>query len=214
MSDTLAALQNIAPHSPLNLQMIADTIDSLGGNYAVDTPARIEAFIAQAAEETDDFKTLQEYASGNAYEGRADLGNTQPGDGARFKGRGIFQITGRSNYKTMSEWIYGDDRLLDTPELLEQEYNATLSALYYWMNGNLAAYADNGDFSGLTKAINGGLNGWKTRLSYWDSLKLFFQNVPTNLQGAVITAGSIGITAAVIVGMVYLAKYIQSKVKL
>lgn len=213
MSNTLAALQNIAPNSPLNLGTIAATLDSLGGNYAVDTPARIDAFLAQAAEETDGFNTLTEYASGRAYEGRVDLGNTQAGDGQKFKGRGIFQITGRSNYQAMSQFIFGDDRLLDTPELLAQEDYATISALFYWMNKSLAAYADAGDFEGLTKAINGGLNGWKTRLGYLDKIKLFFQNVPIDIQGAVITAASIGTVTVVVVIVIYGMKFLSSKIK-
>src|SRR5690349_12430119 len=68
----------------------------------IDTSARVAEFLAQACLETDYFKTLQEYASGVAYEGRKDLGNTYTGDGKKFKGRGIFQCTGRANYT-----IYG-----------------------------------------------------------------------------------------------------------
>lgn len=174
MSNTLKALQSIAPYAKVNLSNIAGAIDKYADSYGVNSPARMQAFLAQAAHETAGFKTLTEYATGDAYEGRKDLGNTQPGDGRRFKGRGIFQITGRSNYKTASRHLFGDDRLLDNPELLTDPTNAVRSALYYWQYKGLSDLADKGDFKAITKRINGGLNGWADRLSYFEKLNLFF----------------------------------------
>lgn len=87
MSNTLKALQSIAPYAKVNLSNIAGAIDKYADSYGVNSPARMQAFLAQAAHETAGFKTLTEYATGDAYEGRKDLGNTQPGDGRRFKGR-------------------------------------------------------------------------------------------------------------------------------
>lgn len=169
-------LRKLAPNAAVDIDTIANTLASSAVQYGVDTEKRMEAFIAQAAHETAGFKTLREYASGAAYEGRTDLGNTQPGDGVKFRGRGIFQVTGRSNYKDVSRHIFGDDRLLTKPELLEEPVNATLSALHFWKSRNLSALADKGDFEGITKKINGGLNGWADRLSYYEKIKMYIGN--------------------------------------
>ena len=92
--------------------------------YGIDTELELAHFLAQAAHESDHFRTLTEYASGSAYEGRRDLGNVYPGDGRRFKGRGIFQLTGRANYTAMGK-ILGVDlvnnpHLASTPEISVQ----------------------------------------------------------------------------------------------
>ncbi len=170
------SLKKIAPGAKVDLQKIGQALTDMGPIYGVNTEVRLEMFIAQAAHETAGFKTLEEYATGAAYEGRKDLGNTQPGDGVRFKGRGIFQITGRSNYKDVSKHIFGDERLLTNPELLTDPKYATQSALYYWDSRNLSTYADRGDFQGLTKRINGGLNGWADRLNYFEKIKIALTN--------------------------------------
>lgn len=139
-------------------------------NFKVDTDKRVAAFMSQAAHETDGFKTLKEYATGAAYEGRKDLGNTVKGDGVKFKGRGIFQVTGRSNYAKYSNKLFNDNRLLDNPALLEQPEWAVLSALHYWNDKKLNALADVGDFLAITKSINGGTNGLAARKNYWTAL--------------------------------------------
>jgi len=126
----------------------------------IDTRQRMEMFLPQAAHETGGFQWLSELASGEAYEGRKDLGNTEPGDGRKYKGHGIFQITGRANHAKMSKVIFGTERtLLDNPErLCEPEY-AARSAVEFWNWKGLSALADKGDFEGVTRRINGGLNG-------------------------------------------------------
>lgn len=174
MSNTLQALQSLAPKAKLNLSSIASAIDTYAERYGINNDKRMKAFLAQAAHETAGFNTFTEYASGEAYEGRADLGNTQPGDGKKFKGRGIFQTTGRTNYKSTSQHLFGDNRLLETPELLTDPVNAVRSAMYYWQYKGLSELADKDDFKTITKRINGGLNGWKDRLSYFDKLSIFF----------------------------------------
>jgi putative chitinase len=155
------------------------------GNFKVDTDKRVAAFFAQAAEETAGFKTLKEYwgptAQQKRYEGRKDLGNTVKGDGEKFKGRGIFQITGRSNYQKTSQKLFGDNRLLDNPEILEQPEWAVLSALHYWNDKSLNTYADSGNFKALTKAINGGTNGLTQRTSYWTVLTKMLTLSPVSL---------------------------------
>jgi putative chitinase len=170
---------------------VENALNILGAQYGLTTPVRLNAFLAQAAHETDGFKTLKEYGN-DAYfkkyetgtaKGR-DLGNTQPGDGLRFKGRGIFQTTGRYNYSKVSRAMFGDDRLLTNPALLEQPFNAVLSALIYWSNKKLNPVADQDSTAGflaITKAINGGTNGLENRKKYLAKFKALGDYLKKNL---------------------------------
>jgi putative chitinase len=136
--------------------------------FAIDrTDARIAAFLGQLAQESGELRYVCEIASGEAYECRADLGNCKAGDGMRFKGRGLMQITGRTNYLNCSLALFGDDRLLREPELLEQPLAAADSAGWFWETNGLNELADNGDFEAITRRINGGLNGYGQRVIYW-----------------------------------------------
>lgn len=149
--------------------------------YGVNTPIRIRHFMAQAAHESDSFKTLQEYASGQAYEGRRDLGNTQAGDGRRFKGRGIFQLTGRANYDAMSRKLNVD--LISNPDLAATPEISVLTALEYWKSRSLNTLADgpiNGSVRAITKKINGGFNGLEERQRFFDLGKNIFTNLIIN----------------------------------
>lgn len=132
--------------------------------YEVNTYLRICHFLAQAAHESASFQTLKEYASGAAYEGRKDLGNVKTGDGVRYKGRGIFQLTGRANYRTIGQKISMD--LENNPELAESPEVSVLTALEYWKSRNLNILADRDDVEGITRKINGGLNGFEDRKKY------------------------------------------------
>lgn len=137
--------------------------------YEINTKLRIAAFIAQLAHESGCFRYVRELASGKAYEGRKDLGNTVEGDGVKFKGRGLIQITGKSNYKNASLALFNDLRLLSNPELLEVPEYAVKSACWFWsVWAKLNDEADKGDFKTITKRINGGLNGWGDRKSKYD----------------------------------------------
>lgn len=148
--------------------------------YSINTPARAAAFIAQLAHESVKFAYTKEIwgptAAQRAYEPpgekAADLGNTQPGDGLRFCGRGLIQVTGRSNYQACGNGLGLD--LISNPALLEQAEYAAASAGWFWNAHGLNAYADSGDFVGLTKRINGGTNGLADREDLWDSCKHAF----------------------------------------
>ena len=132
----------------------------------VNTRLRIAAFLAQIGHESGSLVYSKELGGPSyfaKYDGRKDLGNTQPGDGGRFCGRGLIQITGRANYGRASQALFGDDRLLKTPELLEQPEWAAKSAVWYWTTRNLNALADADRFTDITRAINGGTNGLEDR---------------------------------------------------
>jgi putative chitinase len=137
--------------------------------YDVDNYLRVCHFLAQAAHESASFRTLEEYASGEAYEGRKDLGNTHKGDGIRYKGRGIFQLTGRANYAKIGK-VIGID-LENNPELAEFPEVSVLTALEYWKSRSLNALADKDDVEGITRKINGGLNGFEDRKKYLSKIK-------------------------------------------
>lgn len=131
----------------------------------IDTPRRIAAFVAQLAHESGEYRYMEEIADGSAYEGRADLGNTQPGDGRRFKGRGPIQITGRANYAACGRALGLD--LVNHPELLMLPEHATASACWFWNSRQLSPLADRDWFRLITRRINGGYNGIEDRLVYW-----------------------------------------------
>lgn len=137
----------------------------LAEKYGINTPERMRHFLAQTAHESAGFKTAKEYASGKEYEGRRDLGNTQPGDGQRYKGRGVIQLTGRANYKTYGDKLGID--LVNNPELAANPEVAWKVAGQYWQDHKLNELADRGDIVGITRRINGGTNGLKDRKRYY-----------------------------------------------
>ena len=133
-------------------------------NYQVNTPLRIAHFLAQVEHESGGFKYLTELGGKSyfdKYENRADLGNTEKGDGYKYRGRGYIQITGRGNYLVLSK----DTRIdfVNNPDLLSQEANAIISALWFWNKRKLNLYADADDVKKITLRINGGLNGFEER---------------------------------------------------
>jgi putative chitinase len=168
---TLSELQTIMPYAGLRASIYLEPLNASMDEFGIDNPDRQAAFLAQVAHESGSLKYVEELADGDAYEGRDDLGNTMPGDGRRFKGRGLLQITGRRNYYLCSQALFGDARLIDSPELLEEPDNAARSAGWFWHSNGLNALADSGAFRALTRRINGGLNGINERIAYWDRAK-------------------------------------------
>ena len=133
--------------------------------FAIRSSARAAAFLAQLAHESGELKYFEELASGAAYEGRSDLGNTQPGDGVRYKGRGPIQLTGRANYRAAGRALGLD--LEGTPALAATPEVGFRVAAWYWGSRNLNAQADAGNFDAITRAINGGYNGKASRDAYY-----------------------------------------------
>lgn len=172
-------LRAIMPNAGENADVYAPLLERACVRFGITTPRQRAMFLAQIAHESGELRYVRELASGAAYDtGRlaAALGNTPQadGDGQKYKGRGLIQITGRANYKQCSEALYAgkDDgssvhRLLDKPELLEVPIAAAFSAAWFWQSRKLNPYADRGDLRGCTKRINGGLNGLADRQKFW-----------------------------------------------
>jgi len=110
----------------------------------------------------DKYANNPEMIANKVYGGRADLGNTEDGDGWRFHGRGVIQLTGRNNYKTCGDAMGVD--LINAPELLLEPKNAVMSAGWFWNKRGLNALADNQDWETITKRINGGTLGLQDRI--------------------------------------------------
>jgi putative chitinase len=153
---------------PLSSSDQADTyatplVAAMAANQ-INTPLRQAHFLAQLGHESGSLRYTAELASGAAYEGRTDLGNTQAGDGPRFKGRGLIQITGRTNYTA-----YGKDRGQDcttglNPNLLATNPNMAADCSgWFWATRHLNELADKDDLLTITKRINGGTNGLDDR---------------------------------------------------
>lgn len=147
--------------------------------YGIDTPQRLGMFLAQVGHESGGFRYAAELWGPTAaqvrYEGRRDLGNTQPGDGERFKGHGFIQTTGRANHVAVRDRLRARfDNVPDfeaEPERLTELQWACLSAADYWDMRNINAAADAGDFERVTRLINGGLNGLVDRIARWERVK-------------------------------------------
>lgn len=154
-------LLKIMPFAKARISTFAAPLNASMMEFCISTKARQAAFLAQVGHESGQLRYVQELASGSAYEGRTDLGNDQPGDGVRFKGRGLIQITGRANYIACGKAL-GLDLLLH-PELLEEPESACRSAAWFWRSHGLNELADAGDFLRITRRINGGTNGLEDR---------------------------------------------------
>lgn len=184
-------LEEIAGQKTKLIELLPEWINKVCPEFEIDTPREYAHFLAQACHETDHFRTLEEYASGKAYEGRKDLGNVIIGDGVRFKGRGIFQTTGRANYKQLGVKKGNQDLFLKNPELLEQPEYAVWSACIFWKSRNLIDASNNDDSVFLSKkykgqiikvspveyisiTINGGKNGLEERKKFYERAKNIF----------------------------------------
>lgn len=166
-------LQQIMPQSGSRAARFLNPLNSCMSEFGIDSGLRMAAFLATVAHESGQLVYMRELASGSAYEGRKDLGNTQPGDGVRFKGRGPIQITGRANYAACGKALGLD--LISNPELLEIPENGCRAAAWFWSSNNLNKWADAGDFDGVSDIVNRGRKtaaqgdslGWMDRLQFY-----------------------------------------------
>lgn len=179
MNVTASMLRAVMPMAGRRADLFALPLAAATELFDISTPKRLAAFLAQIAHESGQLGYVRELwgptTTQRGYEGREDLGNIESGDGKRFMGRGLIQITGRKNYLLCGMGL--DLDLLAAPELLEQPEAAAASAGWYWHTHNLNRYADRDDFLALSIAINGrnrstGLpNGWADRQEFWRAAK-------------------------------------------
>lgn len=144
-------------------------IQAAMAEFGINTPVRRAQFLAQVAHETAELRYMEEIASGAAYEGRKDMGNTEPGDGKRFKGRGVFQITGRTSYQKYGEQLGVD--LIGHPEFTSSPQVAFRLAALIWQTNGLNELADKDNIRAITQRINGGYNGLDDRTRYLERAK-------------------------------------------
>lgn len=175
---TLPELKAIMPSAGLRAGVFLVPLNDAMAEFGIDTARRVAAFLAQIAHESGELRYVRELASGTAYDtGRLAerLGNTPAadGDGQRYKGRGLIQITGQDNYRACSMALYGDgETLIANPELLESPAPAARSAAWFWWSRGLNVLADcPNSFQAITKRINGGLNGYAARVMYFERAK-------------------------------------------
>lgn len=166
---TGAQLMQIMPLAGRRATLFLAPLNAAMAEFSIDTPLRQASFLAQVGHESGQLRYVRELASGAAYEGRADLGNVIAGDGVRFKGRGLLQVTGRANYAVCGVALGLD--LLASPQLLEQTIFACRSAGWFWQSRGLNRLADAGDQERVTRRINGGVNGLAERLALYQAAR-------------------------------------------
>ena len=167
VAENIRAMSRTARPSIVNGIVANQALIEGGG---IDTVLRFCHFMAQCAHESAHFGTTLEFASGKAYEGRKSLGNVRAGDGERYRGRGLIQTTGRTNYRQARN----DIRKLDPaapdfeeqPTALQQFPWALLSAISFWRRHAINSHADRDDLDAVTYAVNGGYNGIDSRRHY------------------------------------------------
>lgn len=110
--------------------------------FDITTQSRLRHFISQCSHESNGGRWMKEFASGNDYEGRKDLGNNQKGDGPRYKGAGFIQVTGRYNYQQFANYIK-DPKVMNGVDYVSQKYPFTISG-YWWMLNEMNDMCDKG----------------------------------------------------------------------
>jgi putative chitinase len=173
MPITQQQLLQILPNARTQAGVFVSALNTAMQHYQIVGAKRAAAFLAQIGHESGQLRYVREIwgptASQRGYEGREDLGNTVPGDGRKYSGRGLIQITGRANYGRCGEALGLD--LISHPELLELPQHAAMSAAWFWKQKGLNDLADRDQFNTITRRINGGLNGLADRLALWEKAR-------------------------------------------
>lgn len=195
---TIEKLKELIPGAAGGLQGWYDGLTEALPQYEIVTTRRVAAFIAQCAHESGGFRLMEEnlnykaatltklwpkryppgvaeqYAgkaqaiANKSYGGRMGNGDEMSGDGWKYRGRGILQLTGKDNYRACSKFLFSDDTLLNDPDILLDPYYATHSACWFWNQNKLNQYADSGDILTMTKRINGGTIGLEDRIKHYN----------------------------------------------
>lgn len=157
-------LRACLPYAGGRVDTFFEPLTAAMDEWHVENLNRQASFLAQIAHESGSLRYTEELADGSAYEGRADLGNTEPGDGRRFRGAGLIQITGRSNTLACLKALGRNES--DRPYLLTPE-GASRSAGWFWYRNGLNEVADLGNFWTISRIINGGTNGLDDRIKHY-----------------------------------------------
>ncbi|UXV21080.1 glycoside hydrolase family 19 protein [Pseudomonas fluorescens] len=170
MPITEQQLLQILPNAGRQAGVFVPVLNTAMDRYGIVGKLRLAAFIAQVGHESGQLRYVREIWGPTAqqltYEGRADLGNTVKGDGSKYRGRGLIQVTGRANYAACGDALGLD--LINKPELLEQPQYAAMSAAWFWSTHGLNTLADQKDFAKITRRVNGGLTGQTDRQALYD----------------------------------------------
>ncbi len=173
MPITQAQILRILPNARPVAGVFVPVLNTAMGRYQIMNRLRIAAFVAQVGHESGQFRHARELGS-DAYLAKYDtgplaarLGNSPEadGDGQKYRGRGLIQITGLANYSGCGEALGLD--LVNQPELLELPQHAAMSAAWFWWFNGLNAFADEGEFETITRRINGGINGLAEREAFY-----------------------------------------------
>ncbi|VVP19419.1 hypothetical protein PS858_03728 [Pseudomonas fluorescens] len=169
MPITQQQLLQILPNARTQAGVFVPVLNTAMQRCRIVGAKRVAAFIAQIGHESGQLQSVREIwgptPAQRKYEGQEDLGNTEKGDGSKYRGRGLIQITGRANYAACVEALGVD--LISQPELLELPQYAAMSAAWFWKQKGLNDLADKDQFNAITRHINGGLNGLEDRLDIW-----------------------------------------------
>jgi len=174
---TAEQLKKILPQATAaNIEMYLPFLNSLLPQFGIDNNVRLAAFLAQVGHESGQLRYNKEIwgptAAQKGYEGRKDLGNVIAGDGRKFAGFGLIQLTGRANYEAFGLAVKGDKTYFtNNPQLIQTPEYAVMTACWFWQKNGLNKYADTGDFKTLTKRINGGLTNYADRVDLWERAK-------------------------------------------
>ena len=175
---TDAQLKAIMPNMPAARRaLFLPALNRTMQVYTIHNRLRAAAFLGQLAHESGEFRFMEEIWGPTAQQLRYEppstlatkLGNTQRGDGKRYKGRGPIQVTGRANYKRYGDLLGLD--LVGQPELAATPGVGLSVAGMFWKTNGLNALAELQDYREITRRINGGYNGWEERLRYYELAK-------------------------------------------
>lgn len=174
MNVTKEQIIKIMPNAKNRVATYIGYINTYIREFEINTPLRLAHYLAQIAVESGELRYTEELASGAAYDtGRkaVALGNTpeKDGDGQKYKGRGLLQLTGRSNYAAYKRYCGFD--VVQKPQLLARPLGAVRSSMWYWKTHGLNELADADDITLITRRINGGLNGFERRKQYLERAK-------------------------------------------
>lgn len=169
---TKEQILGIMPNAAKYVDKYISYINGYAEVFKIDTPLRMAHFLAQVAHESSELRYTKELGN-SAYFVKYDngklaqmLGNTKKGDGYKYRGRGLIQITGRANYQAYQDSPYCRGNVMDEPQLLEQPLGAVKSAMWWWKTHGLNELADKDSFLAITKTVNGGTNGLKSRETF------------------------------------------------